>query len=90
MLQWPDKDPDETLGYQINWSRRLRSGDSISSSIWEVAGGLTKVEDSFDGKTTTIWLSGGTSGSKYTLTNRVNTVGARVMDQSVSIKIKSK
>ena len=32
-LKWPPKDPDEKLGYSVDWSRFL-GADTISSVAW--------------------------------------------------------
>lgn len=89
MLNWPEKDPDEVLDYQIDWSARL-AGDTITGSEWIVAEGITRDSDSHTSSATTIWLSGGTVGDRYDMTNRITTAGGRVMDQSVRLKIKEK
>jgi len=95
-LKWPDKDPNEVLDYLINWAGteekpgRLVEGDAIASSTWIVPSGITKDSDTFDDETTTIWLSGGTLGETYELTNRIVTDGLRTMDQTMKIKIKAK
>lgn len=92
-LSWPPKDPDEVLDYQIDWSERL-NGDTISTSSWTISGtGTTPlVEDSNEvsGDLSIVWLSGGTLGVKYTLTNRITTAAGRTMDQSVNLRIKTK
>lgn len=89
MLQWPDKDPNEVLDYQIDWSARLGS-DTISTSTWTVPSGITQTTSSSTSTTTTIWLSGGTTGTKYTLTNEITTTGGRTMDESVRIRLVDK
>lgn len=89
MLKWPQKDPDEVLDYQIDWSARL-GDDTIASSAWETPDGITQDSDSNDDTTTTIWLSGGSAGESYTFTNRIVTDGGRTMDQSVKLKVKEK
>lgn len=89
MLKWPDKDPDELLDYEIDWAARLVD-DTISGSTWIVPVGVDKASDASTDAATTIWLSGGTLGESYVLTNRVETTGGRIMDQSVQIKIRSK
>jgi hypothetical protein len=88
-LKWPFKDPDEVLDYGIDWTARL-AGDTIQSSTWIVPDGITKVSDSSNDTSTEIWLSGGTLGAALQITNRVVTHGARTMDQSVTLLIKSK
>lgn len=89
MLTWPDKDPDEVLDYQINWSARL-AGDTIVTSDWIVPDTITQDSASKTSSTTTIWLSGGTLNERVELTNRITTAGGRTMDQSVRLRIKQK
>lgn len=86
----PPKDPDETLDYGWDWSEYLPRDDEIQVSVWEVPDGLTKEADGFSAKTTTVWLSGGTLGEEYTVTNRVTTKHGRQADRSFTLKIRSK
>jgi hypothetical protein len=34
-FRWPNKDPDETLDYSVDWSRWL-NGATISTVVWYV------------------------------------------------------
>lgn len=90
-LKWPPKDPDEILDYDIDWTTRLAS-DTIVTSTWilPLTGGISKVSDTNTTTHSKIWLSGGTLNETVTLTNRVVTAAGRVMDQSVSLRIKVK
>jgi hypothetical protein len=88
-LDWPDKDPDEVLDYSINWTERL-AGDVIDSSLWLVPATIIEDSNSFTDSSTTIWLSGGTLDDRVVLTNRITTVGGRVYDQSVRLRIREK
>lgn len=94
MLSWPSKDPNEILDYQLDWTKALtpKTGpmDSIASSQWTVPDGIVSQSDEFAAATTTIWLTGGEEGIAYVLTNRVVTAGARTMDQSVKLRVKTK
>ncbi len=94
MKTWPDKDPDEVLDYTIDWQPRLDqddgSSDNISGSTWVVPAGLTEVTSSVAGRKAVIWLSSGTLGESYTVTNRIITAGGRTMDQSVKLRIRAK
>jgi hypothetical protein len=88
-IAWPPKTTTEVKDYGLDWTKEL-AGDVILSSTWESPVGLTVGETSFSnypGKQTVIWLSGGTSGQKYTFTNTITTQGGRVETQSVSIKV---
>lgn len=94
-MKWfPDKDPDEVLDYQIDWSAALDEGDEIATSAWSIATDpdtmLVIDSDTLAASTTTVWLSAGTIGKRYVLLNRITTVGGRTMDQSVSIKIRAR
>lgn len=86
---WPDKDPDEVLDYRVDWSDRLDS-DTIVTSTWIVPAGITNEDEEQTTTTTTIWLSGGTLNAKYSLVNRITTAGGRTMDQTITLKIKTK
>ena len=88
-LRWPNKDPDEVLDYEIDWTDRL-AGDTISTSTWTVPAGITKDSDVKTDSTTTIWLSSGTLGATYQVLNRIVTTDGRTMDQTVSISISDK
>lgn len=88
--KWPDKDPDEVLDYDIDWSARLLT-DTIATSEWIMAAGnLVKDSDTFSTSATKIWLSAGDLNITYQLTNRITTAGARTMDQTVRLSIKAK
>lgn len=85
------KDPDSLIDYNIDWSKWLGSigSDIITSSSWIVPVGITRTNDTFSGDLTTIWLSGGTLGATYTITNRITTLNGRTQDQSIKIEIKN-
>jgi hypothetical protein len=88
--QWPPKDPDETLDYEIDWLQRVTNDDTIVGSQWFLPVELTKESDTYAGQATVIWLSGGVLGDTYVLLNRITTAGGRIMDQSVKLKMKEK
>lgn len=83
------KDPDAVLDYSIDWSDWLGS-DTISTSTWEVDSGITEDSNSNTDTVTTIWLSGGTAGKKYELTNRITTTGGRTDDRTIIIVVRNK
>jgi len=90
-LSWPAKDPDEVLDYRIDWTDRLEEDETILSSTWTVPVGLTQNSAVTQAKTTTVWLSGGsTLGKIYRVHNRVITSGGRTFDQTVDLKVKPK
>ena len=83
------KDPDAVLDYSIDWSAWLGS-DTITTSDWIVAGADSDLAVDSDSKSTTaatVWLSGGTLGLTYTMTNRITTADGRTDHRSISVQI---
>lgn len=83
------KDPNAVLDYIIDWTAFL-GADTISTSTWIVETGITKDSDTRTNTTTTIWLSGGTAGERYYLTNRIVTAGLRTEDRTIGILVREK
>ncbi len=84
------KDPDAVLDFGVDWSKWLETDETITSSEWLLPMGITSIDDSTDGKKTVVWLSGGTSGQMYTLTNRITTSAGRIDDRSINILVKER
>lgn len=83
-----EKDPDATLEFGRDWSAWLAAnGDTIVTSTWIVPAGLTVVDESNTATVTLVWLSGGTAGSSYQITNRVVTAQGRTDDRSIQIVV---
>ena len=81
------KDPDAVLDYGVDWFRWL-DGDTISTSSWSVSAGLTAGTTSHSNGIATIFLSGGTDGTDYTVRNRVVTAGGRTVDRTFAIQVR--
>lgn len=92
MDRWPDKDPNAILDYELDWSAWLiaANSDTIATSTWIVPDGLTRAlaGDSHNDTSAVIWLSGGTAGQLYTLTNRITTTGGRTEDRTRALYVK--
>ena len=83
------KDPNAVLDYSIDWTRWL-AGDQIATSEWIVASGLTKMADSKTATSATVWLTGGTAGQSYIVTNRITTAAGRTEDRSFTIRVEER
>ncbi len=97
------KDPDAVLDYKIAWKDWL-DGDTIATSTWTIAAGLTGSSQSINSggtvtiedvvhpvsSVTTTWLTGGTAGTRYRVTNRVATAGGRTDDRSFDVIVQDK
>lgn len=81
------KDPGEELDYPVDWSNRLETGEAITASTWTVPTGITELSKSFTGTIATIWLSGGTHGVAYRVTNKIETSQSRKREWSILIKV---
>ncbi len=46
--KWPNKDPNEVLDYNIDWTPRMTSPDTIANSEWFVPVGLTDENEGLD------------------------------------------
>ena len=81
------KDPDAVLDYSINWSTWLVTGDTIVTSTWTADTGITIDSDSNTTTATTVWLSGGTAGESYGVTNHIVTDDGREDDRTITILV---
>jgi hypothetical protein len=89
-LTWPDKDPEEVLDYDLDWTARL-AGDQITASTFAVRRGTVVVDsDTNDATSTKAWLSGGSLGETCELTNHVTTAGGREWEQTVRLRIRDR
>jgi hypothetical protein len=84
------KDPNSDLDYAVNWGDWLVGTDTISTSTWTGPTDLTIYGDSHGTATTTTWISGGTSGEVYTVTNRVQTAAGRIDERSIEFTMVDK
>jgi len=97
------KDPDDVLDYEFNWATKdsylndgsasdtgWLQGDTITTSTVTVESGLTLDSDSNNTVRAIAWLSGGTDGVDYTVTNRIVTAAARTADRSILVRVRPK
>jgi hypothetical protein len=80
------KDPDSTIDFLFNWKPEL-NGDTVYTSTFLLPDGLTEVSSSNTENTATIFVSGGSEGCVYRITNRVVTVGGRTRDKTIHVLV---
>lgn len=85
-------DPDAVLDYAVDWSDWLATGETITTSTWTVPTGIeeTTPPPSTDGSVATIWMTGGTAGTRYALTNHIVTSAGREDDRTIYLKVLDK
>lgn len=98
------KDPDSIIDYGRNWGPSvnnvgwLETDETIITSGWNIT---TDKEDTptlllgvtgigVDGKATVAWLSGGTVGISYNLTNTITTSKGRTEDRTGILTVAEK
>ncbi len=82
-----------TLDYGFDWKDAddpwLQTSESLATSVWTVPAGITNESDSISDNVAIIWLTGGTAGETYRITNYITTDNAtprkdeRAMDITV-------
>lgn len=88
-----DNAPTEFQDWTIDWSKRGLGTDTIATSVWSKTGGGTDYtisNTSFTNTTTTMWLTGGTLGVVYQITNTITTAGGRTMRETVNFTCEEK
>jgi len=101
-FRWPNKDPDETLDYSVDWSRWL-NGATISSVVWYVdnssgvktaltagntVNGLQNVAQTISGGVATINLGLGTNNIEYKIYCNMSDNSGSVAERVIRLKIK--
>lgn len=86
------KDPNARLDFRVDWADEeegpwLAAGEEIASSTWIVPPGITEDSDDHDATTAWVWLTGGTVGQTYAITNRITTNQARIDDRTMKIYV---
>jgi hypothetical protein len=101
-FRWPNKDPDETLDYSVDWSRWL-NGATISSVVWYVddstgtktaltagntVNGLQNVAQTISGGVATINLGLGTNNIEYKIYCNMSDSSGSVAERVIRLRIK--
>lgn len=103
--RWPNKDPDETLDYSVDWSRFLGDTATVQSVAWfidnetgvktsfaptTVVNGLQPISVTNTTKIATIYLGLGTNNKTYKLYCRMTDSQGRVAERTVSLSVKER
>ncbi len=81
------KGATEVVDYVVSWSALL-GADTISTSTFTVSAGLTKDSQSNTTTTATVWVSGGTVNTDYTITNTITTAGGRTWVRTFTVPVR--
>jgi len=95
------KDPDAVLDYVFDWKAKtnqplvsgltdwLASDETISSHVITAAAGITVDSSALSDTNTsvTVWLSGGTAGTNYTVACKIVTSASRTDERTDTWKV---
>lgn len=82
------KDPNSTIDFAVDWAEWLNTGDTVTTSSWEVPSGLTVSSSTVTNNVARAFLTGGIDGVDYLVTNRVTTQGTRIEDRSILVQVR--
>jgi hypothetical protein len=92
-LNWPTKDPADVLDYQFDVSPALVGNDADAIETLDVSiepanpGDLTLNSAMTDGPVAVLWLSGGQSGTVYTVNLMIGTANGRTINRTILLPV---
>lgn len=103
--RWPEKDPDETADFSVDWSRFLGS-DSLVSAEWFIddadgtktgplsngttVNGLQFVAPTLSGNVATVRFGGGTNNARYKVSCNITTAQGLNYERSVTLPVRDR
>lgn len=103
--RWPNKDPDETLDYSIDWSRFLGDSITITAVQWFVddasgvktlltggstVNGIQNVSQTNTDTVATINIGIGTNNTEYKFSCRITDSSGSQAERTVKLRIKER
>lgn len=80
------KDPAAILDYAFDWSSFL-GDDTIATSTWTLDAGIVKAAEFLSRGLAIIWLSSGTAGTNYNITNHITTGNGRADNRTFRVNV---
>ena len=103
--RWPEKDPDETADFSVDWSRFL-GADSLVSAQWFIddangtktgplsngttVNGLQFVAPTISGNVATARFAGGTNNLRYKTTCRITSAQGLTYERSITLPVRDR
>lgn len=72
-IAYQEKVAADAREYSLDWSDEIDADAAIATSSWSAESGIAVGVTGGTGKITTVWLSGGTAGTSYLVTNTITT-----------------
>jgi hypothetical protein len=80
-------DVNAVLDFAWDWSNWLADLETIVTSTVTASPGISVDSSSNTNTKVTVWLSGGTSGRIYTVTNLISTNQGRTDERTITIRV---
>ena len=102
--KWPEKDPDETADFSVDWARFLGS-DSIVSAVFfvddengtktqvstaQIVNNLQFIQSTVSGNVATARFAQGINNLRYNITVRINTTQGLTYERVVVLPIRDR
>lgn len=90
-MRWPDKDPQDSARYSVDWSSYVAGvDDSLSSAAWaSTPAGLTLTPiEPVSANVAQCNISGGTAGVAYAVTCTATMASGQVIEQTITLKVR--
>ena len=102
--KWPEKDPDETADFSVDWSRFLKE-DTIASAVFfieaadgtktqvstaQIVNNLQFIAGTVAGNVATARFAQGTNNVRYNITVRINTTQGLTYERTVILPIRNR
>ena len=81
------KDVQAVLDFTFDWTAWLAVSETISTATITLASGITQNSQATVGPKVTVWLSGGTAGTTYTVACRIVTSQGRTDERTMRIAV---
>lgn len=82
-----DKDPADILDFSFDWTQWLGGSDTIVGFTALPSPGITVNSAPFTATSTTVSLSGGTTGLPYTVKHQITLLSGRVKNLTMTIRV---
>ena len=85
------RDPDSVLDFAFDWATSwLDAGETITDVTITADPGITVDSHSEASGVVTVWLSGGTAGTNYSVACQIVTSAGRTDERTVTIRVRER
>jgi len=89
-MQTFTKDPAADLDFYVDWSEWLADGETIAQSEFTIPDGIESHDDGNNDTASVVWLSGGSPGRRYRVTNQITTSEDRIDERTLIIEVQNR